>query len=94
MLSQIRSILFRSFILAIIFLFIAYNVYALFDDFILFSIRQFFSISGAEARRVLFNGYCGVKVVAVWLFLVPALAISWYQFDEKRRKKSAKKQAS
>jgi len=91
MLTQIKSILFRSFIIAIVFLFIAYNVYAINPGYILFLVHQFFGVSLTEAQSVIFNFYCGIKVVAVWLFFVPALAIAWYQFDENRKAKTPAK---
>jgi hypothetical protein len=91
MLNQLRGILFRSFIIAIVFLFIAYNVYALDPKLILSLVHQFFGVSMLEAQSVIFNFYCGIKVVAVWLFLVPALAIAWYQFDERYQSKVSSK---
>ena len=91
MLNQIKGILFRSFVIAIVFLFIAYNVYALAPETILSLVHQFFGVSMLEAKSVIFNFYCGIKVVAVWLFLVPALAIAWYQFDEHRQSKASPK---
>ena len=87
MLNQLRGILFRSFIIAIVFLFISYNVYAMAPEVILSLVHQFFGVSMLEAKSVIFDFYCGIKVVAVWLFLVPALAITWYQFDERHQSK-------
>ncbi|MBR6412298.1 MAG: hypothetical protein IKS41_03955 [Alphaproteobacteria bacterium] len=91
MLLQIRSILFRSFILAIAFLFVAYNVYSMAPHTILTLVHQFFGVSIAEAKSVILHFYCWVKVVAVWLFFVPALAITWYQFDTERQQQKDSK---
>ena len=92
MLTQIKSILIRCFVLSIVFLLVAYDVYTLFYDTVLSLIHQFFGVSVAEAKSVIFNFYCGIKVVAVWLFLVPALSIAWFQYDaNKQQKVPAKK---
>jgi len=91
MLLQIRSILFRSFILAIAFLFVAYNVYSMAPNTILTLVHQFFGVSITEAKSVILHFYCWIKVVAVWLFFVPALAITWYQFDMERQEKKTTK---
>ena len=91
MLLQIRSILFRSFILSIAFLFVAYNVYSMAPSTVLTLVHQFFGVTVAEAKSVILHYYCWVKVVAVWLFFVPALAITWYQFDVERQQQKTQK---
>jgi len=91
MLDQIKSILWRSFILSLVFLLFAYNVYTFAPDAILSLINQFFGVSTKVAQNVIFNFYCVIKVMAVWLFLVPALAIGWYQTDAKRKAETQRK---
>ena len=91
MLLQIRSILFRCFILSIAFLFAAYNIYSMAPHSFLDMVHLFFGVSIAEAQSVILYFYCWIKVVAVWLFFVPALAITWYQFDMERQQKKPQK---
>ena len=55
MLTQIKSILIRCFVLSIVFLLVAYDVYTLFYDTVLSLIHQFFGVSVAEAKSVIFN---------------------------------------
>ena len=88
MLLQIRSILFRCFILAIAFLFVAYHIYSMAPRSFLDMVHLFFGVSISEAQSVILYFYCWIKVVAVWLFFVPALAITWYQFDMERKQKT------
>ena len=86
-----KSILWRSFVISLIFLLFAYNVYSLFPNAILSLVHQFFGVSVKVAQDTIFNFYCVVKVIAVWLFLVPALAIGWYQTDAKRKAETQRK---
>ena len=91
MLDQIKSILWRSFVISLIFLLLAYNVYSLFPNAILSLVHQFFGVSTKVAEDTIFNFYCAIKVIAVWLFIVPALAIGWYQIDAKRKAEEKQK---
>jgi hypothetical protein len=73
----LRNVFFRAFIIGIVFaLFYLIVTYALWDTWASWTTR-FFKIDEKELGRLVLMFFLELRVVIVFLFLVPALALHW-----------------
>jgi hypothetical protein len=73
----LRNVFFRAFIIGVIFaLFYFIVTYALWDTWTSWTTR-FFKIDEKELGRLVLMFFIELRVVIVFLFLVPALALHW-----------------
>ncbi|MDD3594130.1 MAG: hypothetical protein PHX18_05845 [Candidatus Gastranaerophilales bacterium] len=72
---QVRNILFKSFLLAILLLIISNLLYSFNSDFFFAMFEKYYFIKPEQAAEMVFFLYGIIKIIAVFLFLIPAIAI-------------------
>ena len=73
--KRVRNILFKCFLFTLLFMIINHVIYY-FNTYVITDLCQvLFKVTPEQARLVIFQSYVTIKMIAVFFFLIPSIAI-------------------
>ncbi len=73
--KHVRNILLKCFLFTVLFMIIGHVIYYFNTDAITDLCQVLFKVTPEQARLVIFQSYVTIKMIAVFFFLIPAIAI-------------------